>query len=99
MAAASTKSARTSLTDIEMENQVRNTEVNSERGNTAGAQSTSPLFNAEPEARAQPSDEAEDQYITGIKLYLVLFGVTLVMFLVMLDQTIVVTVRPPSSLR
>lgn len=64
------------------------------RGGTAGGQSTSPLFNAEPEVSSLPDnpDNEVPEYITGIRLHLVLFGITAVMFLVMLDMTIVVTV-------
>lgn len=42
-------------------------------------------------------ESGEEQYITGTKLYLVLLGVTLVAFLVMLDQTILVTAIPRIS--
>jgi hypothetical protein len=41
--------------------------------------------------------ELEQEYITGIRLYAVLFGITLVGFLIMLDQTIVVTVGHSKS--
>lgn len=41
-------------------------------------------------------EDPETEYITGIALYGVLFGVTLVVFLIMLDQTIIVTVRNTS---
>ncbi|CZR51585.1 related to MFS multidrug transporter [Phialocephala subalpina] len=44
----------------------------------------------------QPSTELspESEYITGLRLYAVLTGLTLVMLLIMLDQTIVVTAIP-----
>jgi hypothetical protein len=43
-----------------------------------------------------PSGEEEDEtrYITGVKLHAILFGLTLVAFLIMLDQTIVGTALP-----
>jgi hypothetical protein len=40
----------------------------------------------------QPGGEAEAEYVTGIPLYLTLFGLTLVAVLVMMDQTILVVV-------
>ncbi|KAH7336165.1 putative MFS multidrug transporter [Rhexocercosporidium sp. MPI-PUGE-AT-0058] len=69
------------------------------RGQTAGAQSTSPLFNedAKPQPAAASPDNEASEYITGVRLYLVLLGVTAVMFLVMLDMTIVVTAIPSIS--
>lgn len=71
------------------------------RGQTAGAQSTSPLFHQvseqqQPEPTTSDNEEVPE-YITGIRLYLVLAGVTAVMFLVMLDMTIVVTAIPSIS--
>ena len=42
----------------------------------------------------QPADEAVVSYLTGLKLLLVMTGVTLVMFLAMLDIAIISTVRP-----
>lgn len=39
-----------------------------------------------------PTEQPESAYITGLSLYAVLAGLTLVVFLSMLDQTIVVTV-------
>ncbi len=67
------------------------------RGGTAGGQSTAPMVKdeAEPEPESRNPDDEPPQYITGIKLHLVLFGITAVMFLVMLDMTIVVTVSSP----
>jgi len=44
-------------------------------------------------------EEKEVQYVTGLKLYSVLLGVTLVAFLVMLDQTIMVTALPRISVQ
>ncbi len=43
--------------------------------------------------------EKEVQYLTGVKLYTVLLGVTLVAFLYMLDQTIMVTALPKISVQ
>jgi hypothetical protein len=48
-----------------------------------------PVTNGAGEGRG--SDEAD--YITGLKLHIILFGLTLVGFVIMLDQTIVATVR------
>ncbi|KAE8450293.1 hypothetical protein EG329_006721 [Mollisiaceae sp. DMI_Dod_QoI] len=45
-----------------------------------------------PAASSEPTPETE--YITGLRLYAVLAGLTLVVFLIMLDQTIVVTAIP-----
>lgn len=42
-------------------------------------------------------EEEESDYITGIALGLVVFGVTCVVFLIMLDSTIVVTVSPRTA--
>ncbi|KAG4437721.1 hypothetical protein IFR05_006804 [Cadophora sp. M221] len=66
---------------------------------TAGAQSTSLPSNEKSESQPDhmgPDDEVPE-YITGIRLHLVLFGITAVMFLVMLDMTIVVTAIPSIS--
>ncbi|KAL2069100.1 hypothetical protein VTL71DRAFT_15438 [Oculimacula yallundae] len=52
---------------------------------------------ASSKEEVEKTDEKETEYITGIRLYLVLFGVTAVMFLVMLDMTIVVTAIPSIS--
>ena len=41
----------------------------------------------------KPERDESSEYISGIRLYTVLLSVTLVMFLIMLDQTIVVTVN------
>lgn len=41
-----------------------------------------------------PTKEKAVEYMTGMKLYLVLFGVGMVVFLMMLDQTIIVTTIP-----
>ena len=49
---------------------------------------TAASFKEEP----QPEGEAEPEYVTGIRLYLTLFGLTLVAVLVMMDQTILVVV-------
>jgi hypothetical protein len=48
-----------------------------------------PLSISKNEAETEP-EKAE--YITGLKLHVVLFGLTLVGFVIMLDQTIVATV-------
>jgi len=79
---------------VTLEKEVIHSDDATVRGDTAGGQSTSPLFNAKPEVPVLPvnPDNKVPEYITGIRLHLVLFGVTAVMFLVMLDMTIVVTV-------
>jgi hypothetical protein len=49
-----------------------------------------------PVSTAKSGTEKEPEktdYITGLKLHIVLFGLTLVGFVIMLDQTIVATVR------
>jgi hypothetical protein len=43
------------------------------------------------------NEEKEQEYITGFKLYSVLLGLMLVIFLIMLDQTILVTAIPRIS--
>jgi len=45
-----------------------------------------------------PEAEIEEEFLTGIKLILSLFAVTIVGFLISLDASIVVTVRAPSRL-
>jgi hypothetical protein len=48
-----------------------------------------------PTPKNDTETEAESEkaeYITGLKLHMVLFGLTLVGFVIMLDQTIVATV-------
>lgn len=40
----------------------------------------------------QTDRDEDSEYISGMRLYTVLLSITLVMFLIMLDQTIVVTV-------
>ena len=47
----------------------------------------------------QPEEKAEPEYVTGIPLYLILFGLTLVAVLVMMDQTILVVVCWQLSVR
>lgn len=44
------------------------------------------------EVKPEPAKDEERQYLTGIKLYMVVTGVTLVCFLVLLDIAIIVTV-------
>jgi hypothetical protein len=44
------------------------------------------------EMKPEPAGEEERVYLTGIKLFMVLTGVTLVCFLVLLDISIIVTV-------
>jgi hypothetical protein len=44
------------------------------------------------EKRDSEAETMKTEYITGFKLYIVLFGLTLVGFVIMLDQTIVATV-------
>lgn len=92
-----TVSENTSITTLEKD-VVLNDEA-TVRGQTAGAQSTSPLFNEESKSQPDPVNPEDEvpEYITGIRLHLVLFGITAVMFLVMLDMTIVVTVSHPSQ--
>lgn len=48
---------------------------------------------------AGDGDASPEEYITGIKLALVMFSIALVMFLVLLDVSIVATVNtpPPAS--
>ena len=41
---------------------------------------------------AQPKPDTDSEYITGFRLFAVLFGVSLVGFLITLDTTIVATV-------
>ncbi|KAG4418453.1 hypothetical protein IFR04_008438 [Cadophora malorum] len=84
---------------VTLEKEVIHSDDATVRGDTAGGQSTSPLFNAKPEVPVLPvnPDNKVPEYITGIRLHLVLFGVTAVMFLVMLDMTIVVTAIPSIS--
>jgi hypothetical protein len=41
------------------------------------------------------AETTTSEYITGFKLYVVLFGLTLVGFVIMLDATIVATVSRP----
>jgi hypothetical protein len=48
------------------------------------------LDSSTPTDLVQPAHEYE--YITGVKLWLVLVSVTLAVFLVMLDESIIVTV-------
>lgn len=47
------------------------------------------------ESEGEKPSESEDafQYITGVKLYAVIAGLTMVAFLMMLDSTIVTTAR------
>lgn len=47
------------------------------------------------EKAAQPAVQASSSHLSGIKLFLVMTGVTLVMFLAMLDIAIISTVCPP----
>lgn len=49
-----------------------------------------PMSPAKNETEKEPE---KAHYITGLKLHIVLFGLTLVGFVIMLDQTIVATVR------
>jgi len=51
---------------------------------------TTPMFTAKNDTGKEPE---KPDYITGLKLHIVLFGLTLVGFVIMLDQTIVATVR------
>ncbi|CZS98682.1 related to MFS multidrug transporter [Rhynchosporium graminicola] len=69
------------------------------KSNATGTRLTFPLSNgiSEPQVGSSTPDDKALEYITGARLYLVLFGVTAVMFLVMLDMTIVVTVIPSIS--
>jgi hypothetical protein len=48
---------------------------------------------SEEKPRVDTSDDDTSQYITGVKLYTVIAGLTMVAFLMMLDSTIVTTVR------
>jgi hypothetical protein len=47
---------------------------------------------SEASATAVEDGKTEHEYITGVKLFLVMASVTLVMFLMMLDMSIIVTV-------
>ena len=63
---------------------------------------SSPELPAPPMPRATNETEKEPEkanYITGLKLHIVLFGLTLVGFVIMLDQTIVSTVRGTLNLQ
>jgi len=57
--------------------------------------SVPPLAIAKSETEEMP-EKAE--YVTGFKLHVILFGLTLVGFVIMLDQTIVATVSETSNL-
>lgn len=69
--------------------------------NSAPAKAEATLTNPYPieDRTAEPIGEKEKElhYVTGFKLYTVLLSVTLVAFLVMLDQTIVSTAIPKIS--
>lgn len=53
----------------------------------------SATLNPENDEVHLPTESSQDsEYITGFRLYAILAGLTLVMLLIMLDQTIVVTV-------
>lgn len=45
-------------------------------------------------SQTQSQPAAEYEYMTGVKLFLVLVSVTLTVFLMMLDESIIVTVSP-----
>ena len=57
-------------------------------------QSTTPISKqgSENQPETAVANDLEPEYISGIPLYLALGGITAVAFLIMLDQTIVVTV-------
>ncbi len=66
---------------------------------STAAKIESSLTNPPPSEDHSPNVLVKDQeelvlYITGLKLFLVLLGVSLVAFLVLLDQTIIVTAIP-----
>lgn len=50
------------------------------------------LHNAQEEIQPPIASEGTPQYITGLKLWLVVTAVTLVTFLILLDMSIIVTV-------
>jgi hypothetical protein len=63
---------------------------------------SNPELPASPMSRATNETEKGPEkadYITGLKLHIVLFGLTLVGFVIMLDQTIVATVRGTLNLQ
>jgi len=76
-------------------------EMYDDRNETAVTPTDASLTKDEPQgiAPSVKTEEKEEVYITGIKLYLVLLGITLVGFLVMLDQTIMITAIPQISVR
>jgi hypothetical protein len=82
-----TGSADTSSTTIEKAD-VQEDSATARAQSSDSPPATAASFKEEP----QPEGEAEPEYVTGIRLLLTLFGLTLVAVLVMMDQTILVVV-------
>jgi hypothetical protein len=90
-----------------MEDPIKSTNVPVQTSTSEKPEETGPTTNPTENSVQNTSDggiiggEREDnisQYITGVKLYAVIAGLTIVAFLMILDSTIVTTVRRPSSL-
>jgi hypothetical protein len=64
---------------------------------TQRSSSTTGMVEDLPIESMELEEKSEATYITGIQLYAVLVGVTLVAFLIMLDQTIMTTAIPQIS--
>ncbi len=104
----SSKSSSKSLsprgsTSIDEEKQTDNYEIH--KPNTAVESvkpslevSSDPEKHAGAEVTAAGAPEDDHEYITGIKLFLVMAGVTLVCFLMLLDTSIITTVCPYSQM-
>src|SRR4051794_36064503 len=60
-------------------------------------QQTKELSEIPPPTVVQHDNQTESTHLVGMKLYIMLVGVGATLFLMMLDQTIVVTVRSFSS--
>jgi hypothetical protein len=63
-----------------------------ERGNTSPEITSDPEKGTEGEVKPAHAVEVEHEYITGIKLLLVMAAVTLTCFLMLLDTSIITTV-------
>lgn len=62
--------------------------IEEEKGNSPNSDATSTHSETKP-----ASAEDENEYVTGSKLWILLASVTLIVFLMMLDMSIVVTVK------
>ena len=60
---------------------------------TSGHESTPQNEKAQPQTKSEEVTNENDEYITGIKLLLVVSVVSLAMFTMLLDTSIIVTVR------